>query len=33
MNTVLSGLVGTETLIYLDDIVVWGATLEEHKDW
>ena len=31
MNTVLSGLVGTKALIYLDDIVVWGATLEEHN--
>ena len=29
MNTVLSGLVGTKTLIYLDDIVMWGVTLEE----
>jgi hypothetical protein len=31
MNTVLSGLVGTKALIYLDDIEVWGATLEEHN--
>ena len=31
MNTVLSGLVGTKTLIYLDDIVIWGVTLEEHN--
>jgi hypothetical protein len=31
MNTVLSGLVGTKALIYLDDIVIWGATLEEHN--
>jgi hypothetical protein len=31
MNAVLSGLVGTKALIYLDDIVIWGATLEEHN--
>ena len=31
MNTVLSGLVGTKVLIYLDDTVVWGATLEQHN--
>jgi hypothetical protein len=31
MNTVLSGLVGTKARIYLDDIVIWGATLEEHN--
>jgi hypothetical protein len=31
MNTVLSGLVGTKALIYIDDIVIWGATLEEHN--
>ena len=31
MNTVLSGLVGTKALIYLDDIVIWVATLEEHN--
>jgi hypothetical protein len=31
MNTVLSGLVGTKALIYLDDIVIWGAALEEHN--
>jgi len=31
MKSVLSGLVGTTTLIYLDDIVIWGATLEEHN--
>jgi hypothetical protein len=30
MNTVLSGLVRTEALIYLD-IVIWGAMLEEHN--
>ena len=31
MNTVLSGLVGTKVLLYLDDLVVWGTTLEEHN--
>jgi len=31
MNTVLSGLVGTKALIYLDDIVIWGAMIEEHN--
>ena len=31
MNTVLGGLVGTKALIYLDEIVIWGATLEEHN--
>jgi hypothetical protein len=29
-NTVLSGLEGIKALIYLDDIVICGATLEEH---
>jgi hypothetical protein len=33
MNTVLSGLVGIKARIYLDDTVIWGATLEEHKYW
>jgi hypothetical protein len=31
MNTVLSGLVGTKALIYFNDIIIWGATLEEHS--
>jgi hypothetical protein len=31
MNSVVSGLVGYKWLIYLDDIVVWGTTLEEHN--
>ena len=30
-NTVLSRLVGTMALIYLEDIVIWGTTLEEHN--
>jgi transposase InsO family protein len=32
MTRVLSGLTGIKALIYLDDIVVWGATLQEHND-
>jgi hypothetical protein len=31
MNRVLSGLVGTKALVYLDDIIVWGANLQEHN--
>jgi hypothetical protein len=31
MNTVLSGMVGTKVLIYVDDIVIWGATLEKFN--
>jgi hypothetical protein len=31
MNSVLSGQVATKALIYLDDIVIWGATLEENN--
>jgi hypothetical protein len=31
MNTVLSGLVGTKALIYLNNTVIWGATSEKHK--
>jgi hypothetical protein len=32
MHTVLNGLVGNKALIYLDDIVIWGATLEGHNE-
>jgi hypothetical protein len=32
MGKVLSGQTGTKALVYLDDIVVWGATLQEHND-
>jgi hypothetical protein len=32
MNSVLCGLVGTKALTYFDDIVIWGATLEEHNE-
>ena len=31
MNSVLTGLQGLECLVYLDDIVVYGASLEEHN--
>jgi hypothetical protein len=31
MNRLLSRLVGTKTLVYLDDIIVWGANLQEHN--
>jgi hypothetical protein len=31
MHTVLSGLVGTKALTYLDDTVIWGANLDEHN--
>jgi hypothetical protein len=31
MNRVLSGLVGTKALVYLEDIIVWGANLQEHN--
>jgi hypothetical protein len=31
MTNILSGLIGTKTLIYLDAIVIWGATLQEHN--
>jgi transposase InsO family protein len=32
MTNILSGLIGTKALIYLDDIVLWGATLQEHNE-
>ena len=31
MNNVLSGLVGSKALIYLDDTVIWGAMLQEEN--
>ena len=31
MNVVLSGLNGTEMLVYLDDTVIHAKTLEEHR--
>jgi hypothetical protein len=31
MNCVFSGLVGTKALVYLDDIILWGANLQEHN--
>jgi hypothetical protein len=32
MTNILSGLIGMRTLIYLDNIVTWGATLQEHNE-
>ena len=32
MNTVLTGLQGLQCLVYLDDIVIYGATLKEHNE-
>ena len=31
MNITLTGLIGTELFVYLDDIVIFADTLEEHK--
>lgn len=31
MNTVLSGLIGKTCLVYLDDIIIYSSTLEEHE--
>ena len=30
MDTVLTGMLGTETFVYLDYIVIYSETLEEH---
>jgi hypothetical protein len=32
MTNILSGLFGTKALIYLDDIVIWGVTPQEHNE-
>jgi hypothetical protein len=32
MTNVLRGLPGTKALIYLDDTIVWGTSLKEHKE-
>jgi hypothetical protein len=32
MHNIMSGLIGTKALGYLDDIVVYGATLQDHND-
>lgn len=32
MNTVLSGLQGMQCLVYVDDIVIFASSLEEHKN-
>ena len=31
MNNILSGLQGNEMFVYLDDIVIYSRSLEEHK--
>ena len=31
MDLTLTGLIGTEIFVYLDDIVIYANTLEEHK--
>ena len=32
MNRVLMGLIGTRCFVYLDDDIIFGATLEEHNE-
>jgi transposase InsO family protein len=32
MNSVLTGLVGNTCFVYLDDIVIYGATLSDHNE-
>jgi transposase InsO family protein len=32
MNQILTGLVGTACLVYLDDIIVYGSSLQEHNE-
>ena len=31
MDITLTGLIGTELLVYLNDVVIFADTLEEHK--
>ncbi|XP_029675231.1 uncharacterized protein LOC115242830 [Formica exsecta] len=31
MNSILTGMQGLKCLVYLDDIVIYGASLEDHK--
>lgn len=31
MNTVLAGLIGNTCYVYLDDIIVYSTTLDEHE--
>ena len=31
MNCILSGLIGTWCLVYLDDVIVFGESLREHN--
>ena len=32
MDLTLTGLIGTELFVYLDDIVIYANSLEEHKN-
>ena len=31
MNTTLRGLVGNNCFVYLDDIIIFGSTIQKHK--
>jgi len=31
MNSVLTGMQGLKCLVYLDDIVIYGVSLEDHN--
>jgi len=31
MNNVLMGLIGTRCFVYLDDVIIFGETLQEHQ--
>jgi hypothetical protein len=32
MNRVFKGLIGTRCFVYLDDIILFGQTLQEHNE-
>lgn len=32
MNTILSGLQGSKCVVYLDDIVIYGNSLQDHNE-
>ncbi len=32
MDVILTGLAWTDCLVYLDDVVIFASTLEEHRD-
>ena len=32
MNTVLYNLLGEHTFVYLDDVIIFGNTLQEHNE-